>query len=667
MATTIHSSALDFNNIKNNLKTYLANKDQFRDYNFEASGLSNILDVLAYNTHVNALIANFALNESFLGTAQLRSSIVSLAEGIGYIPDTVTSSVAKLRIFFTTTVTPREDRIVLPAYTKFTTTVDDVTYTFQTIEAYYAVDDGTGFYEFKTATGSNQIPVYEGSLRTKTFLVGEYEDNPVYIIPDNTIDSATVSVNVYENVSSTSGTPYQNILNATSISSQSTVYILKESPNGFYELSFGDGVTFGVAPAAGNKIVVSYLSSAGASANGATVFAPSASYTSGSITATLRTTLIQKSVGGKEQESIESIRQNAPFQYASQNRMVTAQDYSALILKNYSNFIQDIISWGGEDALNPEYGAVYSSVLFNDDVSVETIDEIKLNILAIAKQLAVASFNLRFEDPITTYVELETYYQFNPRLTDLTINNVNDLIRTTVSNYFTANTGRFAQSFRRSTMLSLIDDVSTAVLSSRANVRMQRRFVPTTPNLISVINNNTLGSLTDNQLNTILNFVISKKFDEAANYIINNNLAAGKTFTELRTVLSSTRLSINQALRYPVAIAVPDDVNYTITSSQFIYRGVICEIRNRLNSNILQIVQVAGNNVLLDNIGSYNAVTGVVTVNYFNPTSIVGGSTYIKLSAVPANPSAITPTRNERLVYDPDRSSTTAVITTANN
>ena len=200
MATTINSSALDFNNIKNNLKTYLANRDQFRDYNFEASGLSNVLDVLAYNTHLNALIANFALNESFLGTAQLRSSIVSLAEGIGYIPDTITSSVAKLRIFFTTDVTPREQRIVLPAYTKFTTSVDDVTYTFQTIEAYYAVDDGTGFYEFKTSTGSNQIPIYEGTLKTKTFLVGEYEDNPVYVIPDNTIDAATVSVNVFENL-----------------------------------------------------------------------------------------------------------------------------------------------------------------------------------------------------------------------------------------------------------------------------------------------------------------------------------------------------------------------------------------------------------------------------------------------------------------------------------
>ena len=98
MATTINSTALDFQNIKTNLKTYLRNTTEFADYDFEASGLSNILDVLAYNTHVNGLTTNFALNESFLGTAQLRSSVVSLATGIGYVPDTMTSAKATITI-----------------------------------------------------------------------------------------------------------------------------------------------------------------------------------------------------------------------------------------------------------------------------------------------------------------------------------------------------------------------------------------------------------------------------------------------------------------------------------------------------------------------------------------------------------------------------------------
>lgn len=86
MATTINSSSLDFDAIKNNLKTYLKQQSEFADYDFEASGLSNLLDVLAYNTHMNGLTANMALNESFLNTAQLRSSVISHAETLGYIP-----------------------------------------------------------------------------------------------------------------------------------------------------------------------------------------------------------------------------------------------------------------------------------------------------------------------------------------------------------------------------------------------------------------------------------------------------------------------------------------------------------------------------------------------------------------------------------------------------
>src|SRR6056300_569712 len=160
MATTIRSTALDFDNIKSNLKTYLANQEQFKDYNFEAAGLSNILDVLAYNTHINALVANFALNESYLGTAQLRSSLVSLAEGIGYIPDTDTASQAVVNITLSSDETGKE--LQLAKGTTFTAEVDDITYTFQTNDNYFASDAGGGSYEFQTVDGSNELILYEG-------------------------------------------------------------------------------------------------------------------------------------------------------------------------------------------------------------------------------------------------------------------------------------------------------------------------------------------------------------------------------------------------------------------------------------------------------------------------------------------------------------------------
>lgn len=665
MATTIRSTSLDFNAIKNNLKTFLAKQDEFKDYNFETSGLSNILDVLAHNTHVNGLIANFALNESYLGTAQLRSSLVSLAEGVGYIPDTNTASIAKVRLYFTTTTTPRESTVALPAYTQFTSSVNGVAYTFQTVEAYYATDDGNGFYEFQTSTGSNQISLYQGNYKTKNFLVGEYEDNPIYVIPDKTIDADTTTVTVYESATSTAGVPYQNIINVATISASSTVYILKEAPNGYYELSFGDGSTFGIAPSAGKKITVQYLSTAGAEANGAIVFTPKQSFSTDDFTATINVTTIAASAGGGEKESIESIRQNAPFQYATQNRMVTAEDYASLIRRNYSTLIKDVVAWGGEDNLSPEFGAVYVSILFEADVSQALQTEVKQGIIELANQLSIVSFNVRFQDPTTTYIELDTYFQFNKNLTDQTLNSVSTGVKSIISNYFSANTGNFKQSFRRSNMLTLVDDYSNAILSSRADIRMQQRFVPSTPNLISVINNLTLNTLNEAQINYVVDLVTKGKYNFAATYLIDNEYST-KNYTDTRADLASTRIVNSQTLRFPQPIAVPDDDTYAISSNTFVYNGQNCILRNALSSNVIQVVTPSGA-VVNANIGSYAAGSGVVTLNYFNPSSIAGGGTQIKLSAVPANQSAIAPTRNELLVYDPDRSTAVGVIVTATN
>lgn len=668
MATTIKSSALDFNNIKSNLKDYLANKDEFKDYNFEASGLSNILDVLAYNTHLNALIANFALNESYLPTAQLRSSVVSLSEGIGYVPDTDTASQAKVRLTFNTTAAGREQTVSLPAYTQFTSNVDDVSYTFQTVESFTATDDGTGFYEFKTNEGSNRISIFEGTLKTKTFLVGEYEDNPVYVIPDGTLDADTVTIKVYTSATSVDFTTYQNIVNATSISSNSTIYILKESPNGYFELSFGDGETFGIAPQAGNRIEVEYLSVKGKDANNATVFTPVSQFTSGVVTSDINVITYVNSIGGDEKETIESIRKNAPFQYATQNRMVTAEDYSSLILQSYSTLIEDIASWGGEEAVEPEFGAVYISILFEDDVTAATIASTKQAIRNLAAQLSIVSFNIRFIDPIETFIEMDTFFQFNPKLTDLTLNAVQGQVNTTISSYFVENTGGFKQAFRRSNVLSLVDESSTSILSSRANIRMQQRFTPTAPTLISVINSLLLDvdATSNDDINKIVDLVVSQRYNDAANFMVLNSLS-GENTTTIRSKLSETKVSISQQLQYPVAIAAPDDDVYIITSNEFTFQAQTCVLRNKLSSNIIQIISVAGNIVIIDNIGNFNPATGVVTVNYFNPTSISAGLTFIKLAAVPANQSALAPTRNEILNFDTDRSTTTAVSVSATN
>ena len=609
MATTIRTTALDFVNIKNNLKTYLEQKPEFADYNFETSGLSNLLDVLAYNTHINALTANFALNESFLGTAQLRSSLVSLSEGIGYIPDSKTSSEGIVRLSMNLSgVSDRLPTITVPSGLRFESIVDEITYIFQTQETIIASDDGSGFYRFTTLDSDPNISVFEGTPKTKTFIAGDNDENTVYIISDENMDINTAVVRVYESPTATAFTTYTNILSATTINEQSTLYILKESPNGLYELTFGNGTTLGQTPEAGYRIEVDYLACNGASSDGALRFEPLDQITvSPTVDRTPTVSTISRSVGGGEKESIESIRKNAPFQYAAQNRMVTYADYSSLVLRNFSSLISDIKAWGGEDNLEPEFGTVFMSIKFNDDVSESRKDITKDSVRDLAEQLAVASFDLKFTDPITTFVEVETFFQFNPRLTTLSLNTVQEQVRSVIEQYFEDTVGGFERSFRRSNMLSLVDDISPAVLSSRASIKMQQRLTP------------------------------------------------------------SLNIERDYSFSYPAPIADPDDVEYRITTSSFTFRNQTCVVRNQLGSTKLQVINVSDNTVVVDNVGSYNPNAGRVNFIGLQIDALVGATQYITVSVVPANQSAISPQREYILEQDVPRSIARGVIVEAAN
>lgn len=606
MTTTIKSTNLDFTSIKNNLKTFLAQQNEFADYNFEASGLSNILDVLAYNTHYNGLIANFALNESFLGTAQLRSSLVSLAEGIGYIPKSKTASRAVVTFSINlSSLAERPSTVSLAPGVRFESSIDDITYTFQTRETVTATDDGSGIYRFKTTTGSSNITIYQGTQRTKTFIADAITQDALYIIPDKDLDLDTAIVRVYETPSSVAFATYQNIKDATLINAQTALYVLKEAPNEYYELSFGDGVTFGVTPKAGYKIEVDYLSVAGPAANDGAVFSPITQVQVGSNSYNISAATVTNSLGGDLKETNQSIRTNAPFQYATQNRMVTSDDYSSLVLRNFSTLIKDIKSFGGEDALKPEFGAVYMSIVFEDDVPASTQATTKNSIQDLVDQLSVVSFRLRFVDPVTTFIETNTYFQFNPKLTTLSLNSITDSVNTVVRDYFTTSTGKFGQAYRRSNLLTLIDQVSPAVLSSRMEVKMQQRVIP--------------------------------------------RLDAQNDFN----------------LRFPTSLAAPDDEIFTVNSTAFNIDGRACKIRNKLNSNKLQVVTLDGSSVVVDNVGSYDAANGRLSLVGWQPNSIIGGVNYIKISVLPANQSAIAPVREDILQFDEDPSFASAVTVTS--
>jgi hypothetical protein len=593
MATTIQSTSLDFDAIKNNLKTYLAQQEEFADYNFEASGLSNILDVLAYNTHYNGLTANFALNESFLGTAQLRSSLVSLSEGIGYIPDSMTSSQAIINLTLNLSgVSGAPTTIQIPAGYKFNATVDEQEFVFQTQEDLTADDNGDGLYIFKDASSNKNIKIYEGIERVKTFIVSRAEDNEVYIVPDNTMDTGTAIVRVYENPTSSVFLPYTNIINANNINENSTLYFLKETPNGLFELSFGNGTTLGKAPKTGSKVTVTYLAVSGRASNTAKVFEPQAEINVGGQNYDVSVSTVGNAIAGSPKESMESIRQFAPFQYATQNRMVTAVDYSALVLRNFSTLIKDMKSFGGEEALEPEFGTVFLSILFNAEVTPGGVVEqnTKDAIQDLVKQLAVASFIVKFTDPVKTFIETRTFFQFNPSLTTLSRNTILNKVKTAITQYFTDNTGKFGQSYRRSNLLTIVDNVSPAILSSRSQTFVQRRFTPQP------------------------------------------------------TVLQ------DHTLRFAVPLKSPDDVDYIITSSQFLFKNKTCVLRNKLNTNKLEIYNGEDNEVIVDNVGSYSG--DVVSIVGLQVDNFVGANNFIKVSAVPANESSLTPFREDIVEQD---------------
>ena len=609
MATTIRSTDLDFDTIKNNLKLELKNNTEFADYNYEGSGLSNLLDVLAYNTHYNALIANMALNESYLTTAQLRSSVVSLAEAIGYMPASKAASSATVNISINTgNLAGRPSFLSLPRGTKFTTTVDDVAYTFETVGTITAQDNGSGLYVFKDILDSEAITIKEGTNTTKTFIVSENSIDTTYVLPDKNIDTTTAFVSVFDDLTTTNFVTYTDLKLADTIDDQSKVYIMRETPNGFYELSFGDGFTLGKAPQAGNRIVVEYLSTNGPIANGAVLFTPvtqiSVPNAAGNTSFTLSVTTVTKSVSGSDVETLESIRKNAPFSYASQNRMVTAVDYSTLIKRNFGYLIKDIQAYGGEDAVRKEYGCVFLSVVFKDDVTQATIDKTKGDIVALGKQLQVITFDIKFQDPDITFLETEVRFQFNPKFTSSSVQEIQSRVDDVVTNYFTDNTGLFDQSFRRSNLLALVDDVDASVLSSRADLKLQKRFIP---------------------------FI-------------------------------GTTESVE--LRYASPIAEPDDLKIVLRSTPFFLDGNRVEIRNKINTTKLQLHAIASDSVYIDNIGEYEPATGVIKLVGIRVDSIVGGNNFIKISADAANPSVSSPGQNQILQFDDGPSFLQATVVT---
>ena len=633
MATTIRSSELDFFELKDNLKLFFQQRDEFRDFDFEGSALSNILDVLAHNTHFNALLANFALNESYLTTAQLRNSVVSLAESLGYIPSSKATSQCTVEVTIDLSgpvpMSAFESQYhLLPGELVLSGTYDDTPYTFTNRETLVASSDGSGLYTVKNFENPDDaVRVFEGEQRTEQYVV-DGSNNAIYVIPDEEIDTTTAIVKLYEDRSAAltgkgAYQVYNNVFSATTIEESSQLYILRESPNKFYEITFGDNNSLGRTPKAGNIIEIDYLRTNGLAANGVASLRQLGPIMFGDNQISsehVNIVTLTRASGGDEREEVESIRKRAPFQYAAQNRMVTPLDYEALILRSYSNYITDLICWGGEDDYRRDYGTVYSSIVWKDNLSSVTIGEIREKIRELSKNFSIVSFAIKFIAPSETYLSTNLYYQYNPTLSANSQSTINSRVRTTVEDYFDENVGKFQQVFRRSNLLTQVDATDPSILSSRADMIMQKRFIP-------------ILTITDNYV-----------------------------------------------LEFPVALKAPTDSEVAvIKTAPFNHRGKTVYIRNKLNdrvkvspegrvpivfdrlpSNKLEMVDF-DENVIVSNIGYYDPQSGRVYITGLSVQNTMNANNYVKVFGIPANQSAIESKFQNILKFDDVESNIRAI------
>ena len=334
---------LDFDQIKSNLKQFLRNQSEFVDYDFEGSGMAVLLDLLAYNTHYLGFNANMAANEAFLDSAELRSSVVSLSKMLGYTPSSAVSPKAIINLVLTNAT---GSSVTMPAGTKFTTTVDNDTYTYVT-NSDNTITPTDGVYTF------SNIDIYEGTRVTFEYTVDSTNEEQRFVIPNNNVDITTLGVLIQNSVSDTTSFTYAKASSQIGVTATSKVYFTQEIEDGKFEIYFGDGVT-GVKPSDGNIIKLTYIVTNKSASNTASTFTLSG--TVGGFTGTVTT--VSNSSGGTDAENIASIKLNAPLQFSAQDRAVTAADYKTLVKQIYPA-ASAIQVWGGEDNSVPAYGRVY--------------------------------------------------------------------------------------------------------------------------------------------------------------------------------------------------------------------------------------------------------------------------------------------------------------------
>jgi len=468
--TKMEITGFDFDTVKDNLKTFMKNQNQFLDYDFEGSGINALLDVLAYNTHYLGFHANMLANEMFIDSAALRSSVVSHAKTLGYETRSVNAPKATVDIKL-------NDRALgtatMQAGQVFETVIDNITYQFVTTSDYSSTQTGSGI------TFSN-IPIYEGTYITQRYTVDVNDTNQRFILTDNKADTRTLIVKVQNSSSDSTTLTYTKATDITQLTGASSVYYLQEIEDGFFEIYFGDGVV-SKKVSDGNIVTLNYVVTNIAEANGAFAFTNSTAINT--VTDVTVSTILSAN-GGAAAESIDSIKLAAPLDYAAQGRCVTANDYKVYVRKLYPN-AKSIQVFGGENGSfdsslgvvsTPEYGKVFLSVTNNLGTNLTNSE--KVTLVSELSPYTVASITPVVVDPDYLYIILTASFKYNSSATTKTKDTLVAEVRTSISNYDTVELGKFDALFRHSQILGQVDNTDTSILSSTIIPRIAKYFTP---------------------------------------------------------------------------------------------------------------------------------------------------------------------------------------------
>jgi hypothetical protein len=458
----INITELDFDAIKANLKEFLKGQTEFQDYDFEGSGLSVILDILAYNTHYNAMYDNLAVNEMFLDTARKRNSVVSLAKTLGYTPRSAKCAYADVNITITTpTLGPSV--ITIPAFSEFVTTIDGQTYTFRNRESVSATGPSTVY-------NMNNIRLTEGEFLSYKFTVN---GNTRYIIPNENVDIDTLRVRVQENSQNSEFQTFVSASSVVDVDETSRVYWIKEIDDALYEIIFGNGIS-GVALSQGNVITVDYQVSSLSVPNGARVFKYNGVQLAGQAVTTVF--IVNPASGGDSAEDIESIKFNAPRSYAAQNRAVTTEDYKTII---YSQFpeAKSVTVWGGEDNNPPVYGKTFICVRPKSATKLTTQQKSDITNSILASK-NVVSVIPEIVDPEYLNIALDVAVYYNPRETIRSARDIENIVRQVIFQYDDKDLQKFDGVFRHSKLSRLIDMSEKGIVSNNTTVLIRRKIDP---------------------------------------------------------------------------------------------------------------------------------------------------------------------------------------------